>query len=81
MKITPIRLRALKALRKRGPITAANIGWELWGHTLEIFDGGSHSQNRFCRAAGAVLQSLRREGLARVGCSNGVTFEWIITGK
>ena len=57
--LTDVELRALHAL-KRGPMSAANLGNELWQRAR-----GS-SSCPFARPAGAILSRLRKLGLTEL---------------
>jgi len=77
----PIERRALEALRKKS-MSAADLGWLLWGWTTSVpgRGTGSHLNNKFCRAAGKVLRDLERKGLVRVRVE-GKRFVWRICGE
>lgn len=53
---SPIERRAIKILRKRGPMTASNLGAELWGTA-------SRKPQAYARPAGRLLKRLRDAGL------------------
>ena len=59
--------RAYNLLRDQGPMRGSDLGWLLWEDTTECASRGegSHGQNKFCRAAGKVLNQLEREGRVR----------------
>jgi len=49
--------RALGALKQRGPLTAGEVGREVFG--------GLRTAQGYARAAGGVLHALARRGLVR----------------
>tara|TARA_Y100000310_G_C20525980_1_gene736046 strand:+ start:610 stop:1017 length:408 start_codon:yes stop_codon:yes gene_type:complete len=63
---TDIEKKAYRVVEHRGPISCADIGWELWGETTPspMRGEGSHNHNKFCRAAGRIMNSLQDKGLA-----------------
>jgi len=63
-KLTPILQRAIDTLAEYGEMRGSDLGWELWGENHDARGGGSQLQNKFCRAAGAVLARLKRMGFA-----------------
>lgn len=65
-KLTAIQKRAYQILKEQRPMRGSDLGWELWGETTAVWNRGtgSHRHNKFCRAAGKVLNQLRRLGLA-----------------
>lgn len=75
----PIEKRALEALSIK-PMTAADLGWFLWGwlSPTRARGTGSHLNNKFCRAAGKVLRDLERKGEVRVKVE-GKRFVWRVS--
>lgn len=73
--MTEIERRALERLRSQGPMTASELGLELWKEPGRWMSAASQSSNRYARAAGKVLAGLRRQGLVRQR-SRGNRFEW-----
>lgn len=53
--MTPLADRAWNLLKQRGPLSTGRIGWELWGA------GDSPDLNKFARAAGKLLQEMKRQ--------------------
>ena len=75
-----IQDRAVAILKKRGPITASQLGWELWGNTTSapMRGEGSHGNNKFCLPAGKLLNKLRAAGKAYWG-TEGPRVLWKLT--
>jgi len=75
--MTPIQERALEILKRRPGLRCSQLGWELWGETTPSPQRGegSHQNNKFCRPAGKVLNSLLRKTKVFVG-TDGYGMKW-----
>lgn len=82
--MTPTQRRALEIISKRDGLRASGIGWELWGKTTAVpkRGEGSHGTNKFCRAAGKILNQLNKLDYVEWGTDgHGITWHLTFTGE